>query len=121
RRREMEKASARRRRFTHRRRRRRGYLHLRRWKGRAVDAASGDDKWTYTGSAAFFAGPAVAGGVAYAADLQGVIHAIGLKDGKGVWAVDLAADPAVSAPGMIFGSPILHDGKIYVATCNIDA
>src|SRR5205085_10606473 len=90
-------------------------------KVRAVDAASGYDKWTYTGSAAFFAGPAVAGGVAYAADLKGVIHAIGLKDGKGVWAVDLAADPAVSAPGMIFGSPILHDGKIYVATCNIDA
>jgi outer membrane protein assembly factor BamB len=90
-------------------------------KVRAVDAASGDDKWTYTGKGAFFAGAAVGGGVAYAADLKGVVHAIGLKDGKGVWTVDLANDPAVSAPGMVFGSPVLHDGKIFVATCNIEA
>ena len=59
--------------------------------------------------------------MAYVADLKGMVHAIGLKDGKGVWTLDLASDPAVSAPGMVFGSPVLHDGKIFVATCNIEA
>jgi len=90
-------------------------------KVRAVDAASGEDKWTYTGKGAFFAGAAVDRGVAYVADLKGVVHAIGLKDGKGIWTLDLASDPQVSAPGMVFGSPVLHDGKIFVATCNIEA
>jgi len=88
---------------------------------RAVDATTGDDKWTYSGKGAFFGGAAVGGGVAYAADLRGVVHAIGLNDGKARWTLDLASDPAVAAPGMVFGSPILHDGKIFVATCNIDA
>ncbi|HEV8606705.1 MAG TPA: PQQ-binding-like beta-propeller repeat protein [Tepidisphaeraceae bacterium] len=90
-------------------------------KVRAVDAVSGDDKWTYEGKAAFFGGPAVGGAVAYAADLKGVVHAVGLNDGKARWTLDLAADPAVMAPGMVYGSPILHDGKVFVATCNIEA
>ena len=52
-----------------------------------------------------FAPPAVVGGVVYAGDLNGVVHAIDLADGAGKWKLDLATDPAVKAPGMIYGGP----------------
>jgi hypothetical protein len=30
------------------------------------------------------------------------------------------ADRAVQAPGMIYGGPVVHGGKVYVATCNLE-
>ena len=30
------------------------------------------------------------------------------------------ATTAVDAPGMIYAGPIVHGGKLYVATCNLD-
>ena len=89
-------------------------------KVRALDLATGKEKWTYKGPSPFFAGPAVAGGVVYAADLKAVVHAIGLADGKARWTFDVAADRAVQAPGMVFGSPVVSGGAIYLATCNIE-
>jgi outer membrane protein assembly factor BamB len=89
-------------------------------KVRAYDVASGQEKWSYTARGPLFAAPAVAGGVVYAADLKGVVHAINLADGKGLWTLDLAADPAVKAPGMVYGSPVVHKGRLYVATCNLE-
>jgi outer membrane protein assembly factor BamB len=55
----------------------------------------------------------------YAADLKGVVHALNLADGKRVWGLDLATDPATKAPGMVYGSPIVHGGRLYLATCNL--
>jgi outer membrane protein assembly factor BamB len=86
---------------------------------RANDVATGDLKWTYPAGAAFFAGPAIAGDVVYAGDLKGVVHAIGLADGKEQWKLDLNASATKEA--MIYGSPIVHEGKIYVGTCNLSA
>ena len=45
---------------------------------------------------------------------------INLPDGTPKWRLDLATDPAVKAPGMVYGGPVVHGGKIYVATCNIE-
>ena len=59
-------------------------------------------------------------GVVYAGDLKGVIHAIDLKDGTAKWTLDLGTDPAVKAPGMIYGGPVVHGGRLYVATCNLE-
>ena len=86
---------------------------------RANDVATGDLKWTYPAGAPFFAGPAVAGDVVYAGDLKGMVHAIGLVDGKGAWKLDLNSTATKDA--MIYGSPIVHEGKIYVGTCNLSA
>ena len=57
--------------------------------------------------------------MAYAADLQGAVHAIDLKTGTVRWKLDLGTDPAVMAPGMIYGGPVLHGGRLYLATCNL--
>jgi outer membrane protein assembly factor BamB len=89
-------------------------------KVRALGVKDGREKWTYEAGAGFFAGAAVADGVAYVADLKGVVHAISMKDGEKVWTLDLANDPATKAPGMVFGSPVLHKGRLYVATCNLE-
>lgn len=87
---------------------------------RSLDVRTGEPRWTYKGGAPFFAGAAVAGGVVYAADLEGALHAVGLADGKLRWKLELGTDPAVKAPGMVYGSPVLHGGRLYVATCNIE-
>lgn len=86
----------------------------------ALDAKTGQPKWSAKAGAPFFAGPAIAGDAVYAADLEGVVHAVGLADGKARWKVDLGADPAVKAPGMVYGSPVVHGGRLYVGTCNLE-
>jgi outer membrane protein assembly factor BamB len=88
-------------------------------KVRAWDLATGQEGWSYDAGAPLFAGTAVAGAV-YTADLKGVIHAINLTDGKPLWKLDLALDPAVKAPGMVYGTPVVHGGRLYVATCNLE-
>jgi outer membrane protein assembly factor BamB len=88
-------------------------------KVRAWDAFTGREKWAYDAGAPFFAGPAVTNDTVYAADLKGVVHALGLTDGKKEWALDLAANPAVKAAGMVYGSPVVHGGRLYLATCNL--
>lgn len=88
---------------------------------RAWDIASGQEKWSVDGSAPYFASPAIAGNIAYAADLKGVVKAISLADGKPVWTFDLATDPAVQAPGMVYGGPVVSGGRLFVATCNLES
>jgi len=55
----------------------------------------------------------------YAADLQGVVHALNLADGKKEWTLDLGANPATKTKGMVYGSPVVHAGRLYLATCNL--
>jgi outer membrane protein assembly factor BamB len=89
---------------------------------RAFDLETGERKWAqvYDAKAPFFAAPAVVGGVVYAADLNGVVHAVNLADGKGKWTLDLATHPDVKAPGMVYGGPVVHGGRLFVATCNLE-
>ena len=89
-------------------------------KVRGWSASTGEEKWVYAADAPFFAGPAVAGGVVYAADLKAVLHAVGLADGKRQWTFSLPADPSVQLQGMVFGSPLVQGGLVYLATCNIE-
>jgi outer membrane protein assembly factor BamB len=86
----------------------------------ALEVASGQPRWTAKVGAPFFAGPAVAGDGVYAGDLEGVVHAVALSDGKPRWKLDLGADPAVHAPGNVYGSPVVHGGRLYVGTCNLE-
>jgi outer membrane protein assembly factor BamB len=89
-------------------------------KVRAFELRGGLRRWVYDAGAPFFAPPAVAGGVVYAADLKGVVHAIGLKDGRGRWTLDLGSAAEVKAPGMVYAGPVVHGGRLYVATCNLE-
>ncbi|HLY11301.1 MAG TPA: PQQ-binding-like beta-propeller repeat protein, partial [Planctomycetota bacterium] len=87
---------------------------------RALDLKSGSPKWSSKCGAAFFAGPAVAGDAVYVADIDGVVFCLGLSDGKPRWKLDLGADATVKAPGMVYGSPIVHGGKLYVGTSTLE-
>jgi outer membrane protein assembly factor BamB len=88
-------------------------------KVRAYDLKDGAPRWVYDGKDSFFAPPAVARGVVYAADLRGVVHAIDLTSGAAKWTFDLGKAPEVMAPGMVYGGPVVQDGRMYVATCNL--
>ncbi len=88
-------------------------------KVRAYELSDGTPRWVYDAKTSLFAPPAIAQGVAYAADLRGVVHAIKLTGGKTRWALDLGKAPEVMAPGMVYGGPVVHEGRLYVATCNL--
>lgn len=85
----------------------------------AVDVETGNPMWEYAAKAPFFAGASVAGDMVYVADLNGNVHCLSLADGKLIWKLDVGKE--TRAPGNIFGSPVVADGKVYVATCNIGA
>jgi outer membrane protein assembly factor BamB len=89
-------------------------------KVRAFDLATGDRRWIYDAKTPLFAPPAIAGDLVYVGDLNGVVHAVGLKDGNSRWTLDVGKDPAVDAPGMVYAGPVVHGGRLYVATCNVD-
>jgi outer membrane protein assembly factor BamB len=87
-------------------------------KVRAYKLADGERAWLYDAKVPFFAPPAVAGGVVYAADLGGTAHAIDLKTGNAKWKLSVAKE--TGAPGMVYGGPTVQGGKLFVATCNLD-
>ncbi|MFL5240655.1 MAG: PQQ-binding-like beta-propeller repeat protein [Gemmataceae bacterium] len=89
-------------------------------KVRAYNLADGERRWIYDAKTPLFAPPAVAGDVVYVGDLKGVVHAVNLANGEKKWTLDLGSDPAVKAPGMIYGGPIVHNGRLVVATCNLE-
>ncbi|MDP6047052.1 MAG: YdjY domain-containing protein [Phycisphaerae bacterium] len=81
---------------------------------------TGELVWTYNAKTPFFAGAALAGKTVYAADLKSIVHAIDLTTGSKRWVMDIGSDPSVQARGTVFGSPVVHGGNLYVATCNLD-
>jgi outer membrane protein assembly factor BamB len=89
-------------------------------KVRAFNIADGERRWLYDAKAALFAPPAIVKDTVYAGDLSGVIHAINLGDGKPKWTLNLGTNADVKAPGMIYGGPIVHGGRLFVATCNLE-
>jgi outer membrane protein assembly factor BamB len=89
-------------------------------KVRAYDLTDGSPRWVYDGNSPFFAPPAIVGDVVYAGDLKGVLHAIDIGSGQVRWTLDLGTHPDVKAPGMIYGGPVVHGGRVYLTTCNLD-
>ncbi|MFB3891470.1 MAG: PQQ-binding-like beta-propeller repeat protein [Phycisphaerae bacterium] len=90
-------------------------------KVQALSLKDGQPKWTYDAGAPFFGGPAVAGDAVYAADLKAMLHAVALADGKKLWTLDAGMDPSVLAPGAVFGGPVVHDGQVFLADCDIES
>lgn len=88
-------------------------------KVRAFALDSGERRWIYDAKSPLFAPAAVSSGVAYVGDLAGKVHSIAISNGAGKLFLDLGAEP-VKSPGMIYGGPVIHGGKLYVATCNLE-
>jgi outer membrane protein assembly factor BamB len=88
-------------------------------KVRAYNLQTGALKWFSDVRAPLFAPVAVAGDTVYAADLKGVVHALSLKTGTARWKLDLGTETSVASPGMVYAGPVVHGGRLYVATCNI--
>lgn len=86
----------------------------------AFNCANGQRQWAYDAGRPFFAGVAIAGDAVYAADLKSVVHALNLSDGQPRWRFDVAADRSVQTRSFVFGSPLVHGGDLYLATCNLD-
>jgi outer membrane protein assembly factor BamB len=87
---------------------------------RAFALKDGEKLPVYDGKVPFFASPAVVGDTVYAADLKGVVHAIDLANMQAKWTLDLGTDEKVKAPGMCYAGPIVHGGRIYIGTCNLE-
>jgi outer membrane protein assembly factor BamB len=83
-------------------------------KVRAFDLKNGEQRWAFDGKTPFFAGVTVVAEVAYACDVNGVLYAIGLADGKQTWRLDIGKE--TRSPGHVYGSPVVHGGRIYVGT-----
>ncbi len=90
-------------------------------KVRAFEIDSGERRWIYDAKAPMFAPVAIAGNLVYASDLKGVLHAIDLKSGEEKWKLDLATHPEIQAPSMSYGGPVVVAGRLYLATCNLEA
>lgn len=89
-------------------------------KVRGYALKDGERRFLYDCKMPLFAPVAIAGDVAYAADFKGVIHAIELKTGTAKWTLDLGTDALVQSPGMVYGGVTVHDGKLFVGTCNLE-
>jgi outer membrane protein assembly factor BamB len=89
-------------------------------KVRAFELETGERRWVYDSKIPYFAPVAVAGNTVYAGDFKGAIHAIDLKSGNQKWVLDLGSAPETQSPGMVYGGPTVHQGRVYVATCNLE-
>ena len=86
---------------------------------RAYSLKDGSRKLIYDAKSPLIAPPAVVGDAIYVADLKGVVHAVDLKTGAAIWTLDLGAEP-LKLPGMNYGGITVKDGKLYLATCNLE-
>jgi len=88
-------------------------------KVRACNVSNGETRWTFDAGHAFFAGPAIVKDMVYVVDVKGVAYGLDLGSGRKQWALNVPADQLVQAPGMVFGSPVVHGGRLYLATANL--
>ncbi|MBS0206240.1 MAG: PQQ-binding-like beta-propeller repeat protein [Planctomycetes bacterium] len=88
---------------------------------RAWEVATGAERWKSDASAPYFASPAVTRDAVYVADLKGKAQAFNLADGHPIWSLDVGKDPAIQSPGMVYGGPVISQGRMYLATCNLES
>ncbi|MGB2820246.1 MAG: PQQ-binding-like beta-propeller repeat protein, partial [Phycisphaerae bacterium] len=88
-------------------------------KVRAWNVSDGQQRWLFEAAHPFFAGPAIAKDMVYVVDINGVAYGLDLATGRKQWSLNVPADPLVQSPGMVFGSPVVHGGRLYMATANL--
>ncbi|MFB6205091.1 MAG: PQQ-binding-like beta-propeller repeat protein [Haloglomus sp.] len=75
----------------------------------ALDAATGERQWAYTGPTDWFTGPAVGGGRAYLGNHDGTVTALNLATGDEAWTWNADGDDA-----SVLAPPTYADGTVYV-------
>lgn len=71
---------------------------------RAVDAATGQERWTFHPDRAVYAPPSVADGVVYAQDGLCKLYAVDAKTGKLIWQLPTGFAPPTVADGVVYMS-----------------
>ncbi len=88
----------------------------------SLDAATGCTYWAYKAGAgvrtAIQIAPAKSGGrfIAYFGDLRAFAHAVDAETGAPLWKIQLDDHPVAR----ITGTPVLHDGKLYVPVASVE-
>lgn len=75
----------------------------------ALDARSGSVKWISAYYGPIYASAAVSGGVLYGATQDGMLFALNIADGSGLWTYNTGASE-------VFVSPAVADGHLFFAT-----
>ena len=75
---------------------------------KCVDAATGNEIWSYPLSKETCCTPAVYEGMVFAVDCGGMIHCVDAQTGKPYW--------THKADGGFWASPMIADGKLYIGT-----
>ncbi len=86
----------------------------------ALDAASGDVRWTYETPWPVQSAPAFANGMVYVASDDGTLHALRAANGEQLWTFTTVFSGATLIPFDILRSgpapsPSVHDGRVYFA------
>jgi outer membrane protein assembly factor BamB len=82
----------------------------------ALNPATGDEKWSFKAGNWFWGTPLVSDDAVYIADLDGNVYAIGLTDGKQLWASPFKVEAAVRSAPLLAGDTLVivgRDGKAY--------
>lgn len=72
------------------------------------DITQTGELWSYEIPSHCSTTPAIANGLVYVADCDGMLHAVDAETGAGVWKYDVG--------GEIWGSPLVADGKVHVGS-----
>lgn len=86
----------------------------------AVDAASGRRVWSRTLRGPMFGTAAYSNGRVIAGDNGGWLHAFDAATGATVWSVHPETDPEIAPFAQFWGSPVPHDGRIYIGLAGED-
>jgi outer membrane protein assembly factor BamB len=76
----------------------------------ALDAATGAVQWVFATGAPVVSSPAVAGGLVYAGDDAGYLHAVDIATGRERWQAELGA--------VTSGAPAIAAGVVYAGSAN---
>jgi outer membrane protein assembly factor BamB/predicted MPP superfamily phosphohydrolase len=81
----------------------------------AIDAKTGQEKWTSSTDAAVDGSPAVSGGIVYATAKRGTIYAFNAITGEKIWEVRTGVQDDGVQRGWTYASPVVDNGVVYIS------
>jgi hypothetical protein len=75
----------------------------------ALDAQTGEIRWSSPAEAAVWGAPLYVDGVVYFADLSGNVYAVGAESGEKIWSTTVES-------AYVVAQPVYADGKVFIAS-----